>query len=910
MKFKSLILVIVILLSVSSFNCLAASNRDKAFEELERDTGGQIEQPRIDAPVQPAPSVPLQQNREPAVPANTYDTGSSREIVTKPQVNEAEETNSSVANRASQLQSTTPIRFGTGVYDITGPAAEVVMMGYANGEQVSAGISQRLYARAYVFANPDGRRVVFVSAELGQLFGSIKQGVVHMLADNGYGSLYNNDNVQLSATHTHAGPGGYSHHAIFNFTTKGYIEENYKVIVTGIYNAIVMAHNNLADGTIRLGSEDLNTASINRSIVAFNKNPEVAGRSSINPASYPAINPEVIQLSLYRAAGPAGAISWFSVHNTSLTRNNLLISSDHKGYAAYLFEKMKGSIQPFVNSGQFIAAFPNGDEGDQSPNINPGFIGPGGKDEFLSMRIIGEREFNVAYSIFNKPNNKPVLGEIDFRHTFVKMPGYVVSSKNVNGAGERTLCDGAYGFSFAAGAEDGPSGAPFFKEGMTFRQKSLAEWTGLSNSFYLTFIPTQLKKDINTPIGYRDDACQQPKPVLIPSTKLKLSGDTLPFQILRLGNVAIIGVPGEMTVQAGRRLRKQTLDILSPLGVNKVILTGLANDYSGYITTPEEYDTQQYEGASTLFGRLTLDAYIQIFSKLATDMVSGKPSVAGPTPPDLSGNQLTLQTGVVYDDKPVFEAFGQALKQPPVSVKQGGVVDVTFRAGHPKNNLLTGSSYYLIERQEPNGKWTKKVWDSVPDGRFEWRRDKSALCLACSFADVHWNVPEDAEPGSYRISIKGGWKNTAGIVTDYQGYTNTFVVFSPCGGEGQRACCVIERDKGVLGKPCTGNLNETGICTGSNCVCGGSNQNGSEKSIGICSKPAPLITVKPAAAPVISACGGLNQRACCASERAGGIFGKPCTGSLNERGRCTGANCTCGGNNPGGVLKSAGMCVR
>ncbi|MEU6940439.1 neutral/alkaline non-lysosomal ceramidase N-terminal domain-containing protein, partial [Streptomyces rubiginosohelvolus] len=32
------------------------------------------------------------------------------------------------------------------------------------------------------------------------------------------------------------------------------------------------------------------------------------------------------------------------------------------------------------------------------------------------------------------------------------------------------------------------------------------------------------------------------------------------------------------------------------------LLQGYANAYSQYVTTPEEYDTQNYEGGSTLYG--------------------------------------------------------------------------------------------------------------------------------------------------------------------------------------------------------------------------------------------------------------------------------------------------------------------
>jgi neutral ceramidase len=44
----------------------------------------------------------------------------------------------------------------------------------------------------------------------------------------------------------------------------------------------------------------------------------------------------------------------------------------------------------------------------------------------------------------------------------------------------------------------------------------------------------------------------------------------------------------------------------------RVVIAGLSNTYSSYITTFEEYQMQRYEGASTIFGPHTLDAYIQV----------------------------------------------------------------------------------------------------------------------------------------------------------------------------------------------------------------------------------------------------------------------------------------------------------
>jgi len=57
---------------------------------------------------------------------------------------------------------------GVGSYDMTGPAADVNMMGYANLEQNTAGIHFRLRARTFIVGeSPDGPRFVFVNLDAG-----------------------------------------------------------------------------------------------------------------------------------------------------------------------------------------------------------------------------------------------------------------------------------------------------------------------------------------------------------------------------------------------------------------------------------------------------------------------------------------------------------------------------------------------------------------------------------------------------------------------------------------------------------------------------------------------------------------------------------------------------------------------
>lgn len=97
----------------------------------------------------------------------------------------------------------------------------------------------------------------------------------------------------------------------------------------------------------------------------------------------------------------------------------------------------------------------------------------------------------------------------------------------------------------------------------------------------------------------------------------------LPMQVLRIGQLLVVGVPAEFTCVAGRRLA-QRLQPLLQRADTRVVITNYANGYAGYVTTPEEYDAQHYEGASTLYGPYTLDAYLEELDRLTRTLVSGQ----------------------------------------------------------------------------------------------------------------------------------------------------------------------------------------------------------------------------------------------------------------------------------------------
>jgi hypothetical protein len=90
----------------------------------------------------------------------------------------------------------------------------------------------------------------------------------------------------------------------------------------------------------------------------------------------------------------------------------------------------------------------------------------------------------------------------------------------------------------------------------------------------------------------------------------------LPMQLLDIGGVAIAGVPAEFNSMAGLRLKQSLRDAFGN-SLSHVAIAGYCNGYSSYVSTREEYSAQHYEGASTLYGPATLEAYQQSFVELA-----------------------------------------------------------------------------------------------------------------------------------------------------------------------------------------------------------------------------------------------------------------------------------------------------
>ena len=728
---------------------------------------------------------------------------------------------------AGDCQGNEAFRFGAGLYDVTAVVANTGGSGWESPTQVFSGLHQRLYARAYALESPcNGRRVMFLSADIGLMYGSLRLGVLDAIAaDPELSPHYSGDNVMLSATHTHSGPAGYSHHEAGNALHLGYDPLVYEVTVAGMVEAIRLAHANLQahpqTAPIRLAIGELLDANLNRSKPAFAMNREDERREFLDARGEPVlVNKRVVQLNLVRDSGSAvGIVNWFGVHPTTIGPTQTRVSSDNKGFAALGFERlMRTRYSASPGEDTFVAAFAQTDEGDASPNLfieefpHPDPARGGGVDDFESNAIAGTKQLAAALKLYTQ--GQPLSGGIDYRFFHVQMNDVEVTDPVVlaslrhppelDAATKRT-CAAALGASFPAGAEDGPG--PISTEGVTCAaspevlQGIVRDFTALANFRLPTqLVSTLLLCNLDT-LPLLDLDCHAEKPVLLPVQLGEAAGgvvDTvlgplgltvnfetpvLPFQLFRIGNLAIVGLPWEVTTMSARRLRQTVLDILAPVGVDTVVIAGLTNDFTHYLTTREEYASQQYEGASNTFGPWALAAVQQETRRLALALRDGQPVDAGPTYPRVT--PMLRRPPYVPSDLPGLTGFGELVSDVPATAAPGETVTAEFQAGHPRNDLRIQASYVYAERQRADGAWEIVAEDRDPELIYEWRPQIPSLLpidpplVGPSTAAAIWTIPRNTPPGVYRLRYEGAAQVLLMQAAAHSGVSSPFMVSGP-----------------------------------------------------------------------------------------------------------------------------------
>uniref|UniRef100_A0A3Q2FR61 Neutral ceramidase n=1 Tax=Cyprinodon variegatus TaxID=28743 RepID=A0A3Q2FR61_CYPVA len=669
----------------------------------------------------------------------------------------------------------TPYLIGVGRADCTGPPAEIPLMGYANSQQKAAGIHTRLYSRAFII-DDGSQRVVFVTVDVGMISQRLRLEVLKALKEK-YGDLYRHDNVVLSGTHTHCGPAGYFQYTLFMLAGNGYIKASIEPLVSGIVKSIDIAHSKMKPGRIYRNKGEIYDSSLNRSPHSYLNNPEKE-RSRYKANT----DKQVLVLKFTDLDGDGiGMISWFAVHAVSMNYTNRMVSSDNMGYASYLLESDKNPGE-LPGQGGFVAGFSSSNLGDVSPNtrgpycVNTGLpcdylnsscpiggtkmcqsFGPGA-DMFDSTQIIGHNIYMKAKELYANAVDE-VTGPVRFAHQWVNMTDVTVK---INDTHTVSTCKPAMGHSFAAGTIDGGGDLNFTQgavEGDPF-------WDGIRDALL-------------GPPSNETQKCHHPKPILISTGEmnwpLPWHPQIVDVQIIVIGSVAVLAVPGEMTEASSRSCQRG-----DTFKNTEVVIAGLSNIYTHYITTYEEYQVQRYEGASTIYGPHTLTAYLHKFRELAKAIVQDRVSElpVGPEPPFFT-NVFSLMGTAAADGKPENTSFGEVLEQVLPLYRQGDVVSVTFVAGNPRHSGdIRDKTFVTVEIYDNRTETWEVVYnDASWETRFHWLKGSNRE----SNATVEWHIPQSAPTGFYRIRHFGHYKELQGlkpIITPYEGSSDVFTVTS------------------------------------------------------------------------------------------------------------------------------------
>jgi neutral ceramidase len=668
-------------------------------------------------------------------------------------------------------------------------------MGYANSSQVGTGLRQRLYSRAFIVGSPDepSERIVYMVLDTQSGDTAIRNGILEGLQALGPEfAIYNKNNVAVTGTHSHSGPGAWLNYLLPQITSLGFDKQSYQAIVDGAVLSIQRAHQGLTLGTVSAGTARIADANINRSLFAYLANPAAERAQYADDVDK---NMTLLKFTRSSDGKAIGILNWFAVHGTSMLGNQTLITGDNKGVAAYLFEEYASGDENAAEG--FVAGFSQANVGDTSPNVLGAYCEDGtnqqcrfndstcangksqdchGRGPYFGLNDggarscyeIGKRQADGARSIFESTAFTSISGSVRSIHTFVDFSNYTVTLSNGSLA---TTCPAAMGNSFAAGTTDGPGAFDFVQN----------DPGAPSNPFW------NVVGSAIAPPSKEQKACQYPKPVLLnvgeANTPYPWSPNIVDIQSFRIGQFIIIIAPGEATTMSGRRWRSAIHTAANSLSLTPsppmVVLGGPANTYAHYIATEEEYAIQRYEGASTLYGPHTLTAFINASLTYLPFLADQPPPPlnlpSGPSPPDNRNRSLSLIRGVVYDGSPFGKSFGDVKSDIHPSYKPGDTVRVVFVGANPRNNLHLEHTFASIERLT-NGEWTQVRSDRDWDLVYEWKRVNGLT--GTSDVVVSWDTAfasqEEVQGGKFRVRYFGDAKRVGGSINAFEGVSGVF----------------------------------------------------------------------------------------------------------------------------------------
>jgi len=606
-----------------------------------------------------------------------------------------------------------PLHAGVGQADIT-PRTGYYLGGWTRQDRVAQGQHTRLWARALVLQRGD-RKVALVALDLFMVPGGLVKQVGDALASRGFSE----SNLLVSASHTHSGPGGYANFRTFNTAAPGLATATdplsfyrlldappadpqlYTFLVHQVTAAVRSADADRGPARAGWGRAEIHGLTMNRSIEAhLADHGIVKDRGSGSAAEDPlgvdhTIDPSVNVLRVDKLVRgrrvPIGGWSTFADHGTVTKSSFQFYNEDHHASAIQVFEQRVRRAGRVPRRQLVLNVYGNSNEGDQSAGLVRD--GPAASD------YVGRVEAAAMFRAWRRAGAALTAEpELDVRWTRTCFCGQATEGGNV--------ADYAMiGFPFLTGSEE--ERGPLF-------DITHVPFEGVRNPLP---VPGQGHKN-----GIPLDASMVPKAV--------------PLAALRVGDGLIVTLPGEPTAEVGARVRAA---VRQATGLDRIVVSGLSGEFIQYLTTPEEYDRQHYEGGSTLYGPLSSNLLRQELVELARRLVSGQPAQAA--------YSLDPTNGVTPNGPPYGRgaASGQIAEQPARTVTRFGHVAFGWRGGPYGLDRPVGRAFVVVQRRVGE-RW--RTADSDLGLGTLWKVDEDGNYRAS------WEVPRDAASGRYRLQIR------------------------------------------------------------------------------------------------------------------------------------------------------------
>jgi len=512
---------------------------------------------------------------------------------------------------------------GASRVDIT-PIPGIPMGGYSIMGKISRGFWTRLYARAIYVEDAAIESIVLVSTDLMIIPNGLGDRVADLIAEEPEIQHLGREQIILAATETHQGPGNYFSSKMYNSYSSprsGFDEELFDFLAAKITLAVKQAFAARKPAVLKINDpavdDKLDDFFRNRAFRAFLLNPEAEGYLEENgtlslcaeeDTDYPdqracrAIHPRIEFLSFLNAANTDETIAmavFLAAHSTVLPPSVEVYSGDLFAVTAALLEPLPdgtGSCAKVSGEGAVVALF-NGAQGDVSVQWKKRDRG-----ELLAR----------AHTLANKvctllPGVEDPDPTVAFQYGVVDPIGgqeFLDASERAKAYTRKIPKDPKPGAAELGGAPDGRT--IFYDLGLKEELRNFARDEhgaklppGKFEVGDLSFDLAKLAFILDPPPG------------------------EAPLGVYRLGQTAIATLPGEFTTIAGQRVRETVTATLGPSDTDSVLLVGFGNGHVSYLTTPEEYDAQYYEGASNYYGAETAPLLTARLGELVENLKNG-----------------------------------------------------------------------------------------------------------------------------------------------------------------------------------------------------------------------------------------------------------------------------------------------